>query len=123
MDHRMREHNPTYACRQYAYNKAPKRLGESYLVAGGTVAGVATDMLIKQGCRHIVYCGVDMTGHAHADGSTCDGKRSEGDIWGYKRGTLQTMIYRAQDNGIRIESLSPTLLDVPVARELLQQWH
>lgn len=81
-----------------------------------TCAGIALDLCHRQGVKHAVLIGVDMSGRKHADSSDAPGNRDDqhGAIWD-SRDALDGVIRWMHNHGMRVSTLSETQLAEPYA--------
>jgi hypothetical protein len=92
---------------------------EGLLRTGGTISGAALQLAYWNNAQRIIFCGVDMLGHSHFDGSKLiskaetkiapDGTDLE---WGLELKDLNYMIALCNEAGIECYSLSDTALEV-----------
>jgi len=79
---------------------------------GITVSGCALQFAYNFGARHVLLCGVDMSGDAYWDG-TQNVHLYHGEVWSAVR-TINALIrWLSQERGVRVESLSKTRLELP----------
>jgi hypothetical protein len=79
---------------------------------GITVSGCALQLAYNFGARHILLCGVDMSGDDYWDGSR-NVHIHHGAVWPAAR-TMNALIrWMVESRGVRLETLSETKLDVP----------
>jgi len=78
------------------------------LQSGATIAACGVRLAYELGCRDLVLAGVDMQGAEHYDGSFAAVTRGE---WPQK-GRLQYCIDFLRARGMRVRTLTPTLLEV-----------
>jgi hypothetical protein len=78
----------------------------------GTVAGIAIEAVSRFGAKKITLCGIDMSGNSYFDGNKSSSKTCpHGNVWAYVP-YLNSLIQWYQKEGVQIESLSPTKLNL-----------
>ncbi|KPL08300.1 hypothetical protein AMJ86_01085 [bacterium SM23_57] len=113
---RAKMHKPDYIFRlceqrEYGFRQVPDKFRPDE-----TIAGIALDLCHRQGVKHAVLVGVDMSGQKHADGSNAPGNRDDrhGTIWD-SRDALDGVIRWMHGHGMRVSTLSDTQLTEPYA--------
>ncbi len=106
-------------CRYYRFDPPEQTLEEEVLPPidgciryGATVSACAVQFAYNFGAREIALCGVDLSGDGYYDG-TLNVHPHHGETWGAAE-RFNRLIRWLEGRGVRIWSLSPTKLDVPV---------
>lgn len=80
---------------------------------GATVSACAVQLAYNFGARDILLCGVDMEGDGYFDGSL-NVHPNHGQTWPAAQRLSALITWLQTKQGLRVHSLSPTQLDVPV---------
>jgi hypothetical protein len=103
----------------YFYEPAPDQLVPANVSCvrgairfGTTVSGCAVQFAYNFGARRILLCGVDMSGDAYFDG-TQNVNANHGEVWPAARTIGALARWLRDEQGVSVETLSETRLDVP----------
>ena len=86
---------------------------EGIIRYGATVSACAVQLAYNLGATELLLCGVDMSGDGYFDGST-NVHLNHGAVWPAVRRLNPLLRYLIAEKGIRITTLSPTQLDLPM---------
>ena len=108
--------------RRYWWQKQPdfptpaRKMVRGLLRAGGSIAGAALQLCYWWDVKRVVFCGVDMLGHRHFDGTkgAISGKEEAGVEcrWDSECDALNDMVGHCAAKGMEVLSLSETKMKV-----------
>ena len=87
--------------------------------SGGSVAGVALQFAYNFGAREILLCGLDLSGDGYFDG-TVNVDPKHGETWNVVQYLDPLVRWMVEERGLKIATLSPTQLAVPVYQPTLE---